>query len=123
MNTNNYATEYLQNRFDDNFFLPNKVTEWRKPSNSLEANGVFFNICFWVSNNIQEEYNWERIYNNIHGWRDNVYGGSFNPDYNYPLYDNENRLEITDFILQHNSVYAEVTDTKKDKVVGYILIS
>ena len=28
MNTNNYATEYLQNRFDDNFFLPNKVTEF-----------------------------------------------------------------------------------------------
>ena len=123
MNTNNYATEYLQNRFDDNFFLPNKVTEWREPSNSLEVDGVFFNICFWVSINIQEVYSWERIYNNIHVWRDNVYGGSFNPDYNYPLYDNENRLEITDFILQYNSVYAEVTDTETDKVVGYILIS
>ena len=121
---NNYAVEYLCNRFDtSNFFYPSQVTEWRPPKSSLEADGVFFNICYWVTHNIDGEYDWDEVFNNTNGWRNNYKGGSFNVHDNYKLYDPEGKLEVTDFILQDYSVYAEITDTTTDTVVGYIYIS
>ena len=94
-----------------------------KPINSLEEKGVFFVICEWIHENIEGEDDLESIYKNIHVWRSNVNGGSFNVDDGFMLYDIENRLTLTDFILNGTVIYAELTDYKYNEVVGYIRLS
>ena len=119
---NEYAKEFCEKRGYD-FFDADMELEWRKPINSLEERGVFFVICEWIWENLDHEDDLEGIYNNVHGWRENVKGGSFNVDDNFKLYDIEERLEISDFILNGTCVYAEVTDAEYDKVVGYIRLN
>lgn len=88
----------------------------------LEENGVFFTILKWIDERIPEEEDLRAVYDNIHGWRENVFGGSFNPDEDIPPYDAQNRLVLSDFILDGNLVLAEVTDNKYREVVGYIVL-
>lgn len=82
---------------------------------------VFFTILKWIDEHIPEE-DLKAVYDNIHGWRENVFGGSFNPDEDIPLYDPQNRLVMSDFILDWNFVLAEITDNKYGKEVGYIVL-
>ena len=118
-----YAIEYLQDKFDPyDFFLPSCVTDWRQPVSSLETYGVFFLVCNWVTQQLDIEEDFMDVYDNLNGWRDNHKGGSFNPHDDYPLYDKEDRLYVTDFVLQGPNVFAEITDKETDRVVGYILI-
>ena len=44
------------------------------------------------------------------------------PDEDIPLYDPQNRLVMSDFILDWNFVLAEITDNKYGKEVGYIAL-
>ena len=104
-------------------FLANDYKpEYRRPVSILEENGVFFTILKWIDERIPEEEDLRAVYDNIHGWRENVFGGSFNPDEDIPLYDSQNRLVLSDFILDGNLVLAEVTDNKYREVVGYIVL-
>lgn len=116
-----YAEEYFR-VVDMAFFDDTLELEWRKPINSLEEKGVFFTICEWIDEYIPEEDDMESVYDNIHGWRENVKGGSFNPDENFDLYDPEGRLSLSDFILNGNCVFAEVTDNEYG-VIGYIRLN
>ena len=88
----------------------------------MEEKGVFFTILKWIDEHISEEEDLKAVYDNIHGWLENVFGGSFNPDEDIPLYDPQNRLVLSDFILDGNLVLAEVTDNKYGKEVGYIAL-
>ena len=117
-----YAREFCESR-DFDYFGVDTELEWRKPINNLEEKGVFFVICEWIWENLEWEDDMEGIYNNIHGYRSNVYGGSFNTDDGFKLYDIEERLELTDFILNGTVVYAEITDTEYKEVVGYIRLN
>lgn len=117
-----YAREYCENRELD-FFDKTTELEWRKPINSLEEKGVFFVICEWIHKNIEGEDDLESIYNNVHVWRSNVNGGSFNVDDGFMLYDIENRLALTDFILNGTVIYAELTDYEYNEAVGYIRLN
>lgn len=102
--------------------LPNQVSNWRKPSNGIEAEGVIWMASKWIAENIPEE-TIKGAYDNIHGWRDNCKGGSFNVDENFRLYDTREILEISDVILCGSCVYLEVWNTEEDKAVGYISIN
>lgn len=116
-----YAKEFCKSR-DFDYFEPDLELEWRKPTNSLEEKGVFFVICEWIWENTEED-DLQYIYDNIHGYRENIYGGSFNPDEDFKLYDIEERLELSDFILNGTCVFAEITDTELKEVVGYIRLN
>ena len=122
MSKSKYAREYCESK-DYDFFDATMKLEWRKPVNSLEERGVFFVICEWVHENVEGEDDLESIYDNIHGWRSNVKGGSFNVDDGFMLYDIDNRLALTDFILNGTVVFAEVTDYEYNEVVGYIRLN
>ena len=104
------------------FFAKDYKPEYRRPVSILEENGVFFTILKWIDEHIPEEEDLRAVYDNIHGWRENVFGGSFNPDKDIPLYDPQNRLVLSDFILDGNLVLAEVTDNKYGAEVGYIVL-
>ena len=117
-----YARKYCEDRGFD-FFDKTTELEWRKPINSLEEKGVFFVICEWIYENVEGEDDLESIYNNVHGWRSNVYGGSFNVDDDFMLYDIEERLALTDFIINGTVVYAELTDYEYNEPVGYIRLN
>lgn len=122
MSKSKYAREYCESK-DYDFFDATMKLEWRKPVNGLEERGVFFVICEWVHENVEGEDDLESIYDNIHGWRSNVKGGSFNVDDGFMLYDIDNRLALTDFILNGTVVFAEVTDYEYNEVVGYIRLN
>ena len=117
-----YARKFCESR-DFDYFDVDTELEWRKPINNLEEKGVFFVICEWIWENLEWEDDMEGIYNNIHGYRSNVRGGSFNTDDGFKLYDIEERLELTDFILNGTVVYAEITDMEYKEVVGYIRLN
>ena len=117
-----YARKYCENKGFD-FFDKTTELEWRKPINSLEEKGVFFVICEWIYENVEGENDLESIYNNVHSWRSNVYGGSFNVDDGFKLYDIEERLALTDFIINGTVVYAELTDYEYNEPVGYIRLN
>lgn len=116
-----YAREFCESR-DFDYFDAEMELEFRKPINGLEEKGVFFVICKWIFENTEED-DLNYIYDNVHGWRENVYGGSFNPDDNFKLYDIDERLELSDFILNGTCVYAEITDTEYKEIVGYIRLN
>ena len=116
-----YATEYCDS-VGFVFFDEDYIPDYRKPVSTLEENGVFFTILKWINEHIPEEEDIKAVYDNIHGWRENVFGGSFNPDEDIPLYDPQNRLVMSDFILDWNFVLAEITDNKYGKEVGYIVL-
>ena len=122
MNKYEYVKGFCKSRNFDYFDVDTEL-EWRKPINSLEEKGVFFVICEWIWENLEWEDDLESIYNNIHGYRSNVKGGSFNTDDGFKLYDIEERLELTDFILNGTVVYAEITDIEHKEVVGYIRLN
>ena len=122
MSKSEYAREFCNSR-GFGFCDTSEELVWRKPINSLEEKGVFFVICEWIWENLEWEDDLESIYLNIHGWRDNVKGGSFNVNDNFKLYDTEERLELSDFILSNSCVFAEVRDTKYNEVVGYICLN
>lgn len=121
MNASLYAKEYCDS-VGFAFFAKDYKPDYRKPIGTVEENGVFFTILKWIGTHIPEEENLRAVYDNIHGWRENVFGGSFNPDDNIPLYDPQNRLVLSDFILDRDLVLAEVTDNKYGKEVGYIVL-
>ena len=116
-----YAKEYCDSA-GFVFFAKDYKPEYRRPVSILEENGVFFTILKWIDEHIPEEEDLRAVYYNIHGWRENVFGGSFNPDEDIPLYDPQNRLVLSDFILDVNLVLAEVTDNKYGEEVGYIVL-
>lgn len=116
-----YAKEYCDSA-GFAFFAKDYKPEYRRPVSTLEENGVFFTILKWIDEHIPEEEDLKAVYDNIHGWRENVFGGSFNPDEDIPLYDPQNRLVLSDFILDGNLVLAEVTDNKYGEEVGYIVL-
>lgn len=117
-----YAKQFCESR-GYAFFDTTLELEWRKPVNSLEEKGAFFVICEWIHERIEDENDVEDIYDNIHGWRENVKGGSFNPDDPFELWDIDKRLILSDFILNGTCVFAEVTDRKYNEVVGYIRLN
>ena len=117
-----YVTKELARYSSLGILLPSQVSNWRKPSNGIEAEGVIWMASKWIAENIPEE-TIEGAYDNIHGWRDNYKGGSFNVDENFRLYDTREILEISDVILCGSCVYLEVWNTEEDKAVGYISIN
>ena len=117
-----YVTNELARYSPLGILLPSQVSNWRKPSNGIEAEGVIWMASKWIAENIPEE-TVEGAYDNIHGWRDNYKGGSFNVDENFRLYDTREILEISDVILCGSCVYLEVWNTEEDKAVGYISIN
>ena len=117
-----YVTKELARYSPLGILLPSQVSNWRKPSNGIEAEGVIWMASKWIAENIPEE-TVEGAYDNIHGWRDNYKGGSFNIDENFRLYDTREILEISDVILCGSCVYLEVWNTEEDKAVGYISIN
>lgn len=116
-----YAKEYCDS-VGFAFLAKYHKPDYRKPVSAVEENGVFFTILKWIDEHIPEEEDLRAVYDNIHGWRENVFGGSFNPDEVIPLYDPQNRLVLSDFILDGNLVLAEITDNKYGKEVGYIVL-
>ena len=116
-----YAKEYCDSS-GFAFFAKDYKPEYRRPVSTLEENGVFFTILKWIDEHIPEEEDLRAVYDNIHGWRENVFGGSFNPNEDIPLYDPQNRLVLSDFILDGNLVLAEITDNKYGADVGYIVL-
>ena len=117
-----YVKKELERYAPLDILLPSQVSDWRKPSNGIEAEGVIWMASKWIAENIPEE-TIEGAYDNIHGWRDNYKGGSFNVDENFRLYDTREILEISDVILCGSCVYLEVWNTEEDKAVGYISIN
>lgn len=117
-----YVTKELARYSPLGILLPSQVSNWRKPSNGIEAEGVIWMASKWIAENIPEE-TVEGAYDNIHGWRDNYKGGSFNVDENFRLHDTREILEISDVILCGSCVYLEVWNTEEDKAVGYISIN
>ena len=116
-----YTREFLS-KFDNPIFEASEITEWRKPSNGIEEEGVLWMAAKWIEDNLYEE-TMQGAYDNIHGWRDNYKGGSFNCDDNFELYDRKEILEISDVILSGNCVYLEVWNSEIDKAVAYIGIN
>lgn len=118
----NYTRDYLTEQFDVAVFDADEVTEWRKPINGIEAEGVVYMAARWIEDNLYGE-DIQSAYDNIYGWRDNMMGGSFNVVDNFRLFDPEEILEIDDVILKGNCVYLEVYNTDLDKAVAYIRIN
>ena len=116
-----YTREFLS-KFDNPIFEASEITEWRKPSNGIEEEGVLWMAAKWIEDNLYEE-TMQGAYDNIHGWRDNYKRGSFNCDDNFELYDRKEILEISDVILSGNCVYLEVWNSEIDKAVAYIGIN
>lgn len=116
-----YTREFLS-RYGDRILEPGDVTEWRKPRNGIEAEGVLWMAAKWIEDNLPEE-TMQYAYDNIHGWRHNNKGGSFNIDDHYELYDRRDILKICDVILCGECVYLEVWNKELDKAVAYIGIN
>ena len=109
---------------EDAIFEPQEVQNWRKPINSIEAEGVYWMFSKWITDKLYfYDYTMEDVYDNIHPWRDNQKGGSFNLDENYKLLDQNDVLEINDVILSENGVYLEIYNVELDKPVDYIKIN
>lgn len=117
-----YVAKELERYSSLGILLPSQVSNWRKPTNGIEAEGVLWMASKWIAEHLPEE-TIEGAYDNIHGWRDNCKGGSFNVDENFRLYDTREILEINDVILCGSCVYLEVWNTEEDKAVGYISIN
>lgn len=116
-----YTREFLS-KFDNPIFEASEITEWRKPLSGIEEEGVLWMAAKWIEDNLYEE-TMQGAYDNIHGWRDNYKGGSFNCDDNFELYDRKEILEIGDVVLCGNCVYLEVWNSEIDKAVAYIGIN
>lgn len=115
--------EYVREHLDGyDVFEVEDITDWRAPRNTIETNGVIYMAANWICENLVDCGDIKEAYDNIHGWRDNVKGGSFNIDDNFKFYDAEDRLEISDVILNGNCVYLEVWDTEENCAVAYIRV-
>ena len=116
-----YAKEYCDS-VGFVFFDEDYIPDYREPVSTLEENGVFFTILKWINEHIPEEEDLKAVYDNIHGWRENVFGGSYSGISSSGLNDPPNTLVMSDFILDWNFVLTEITDNKYGKEVGYIAL-
>lgn len=99
------------------------LTSIRAPHNTLENEGVLFVASRWIVNNLITDDDIKDVYDNFHGYRSGVGGGSFDLDDNYKIYGEEERFEISHAVLNGDCVYLIVLDTKQDKYVAAIRIN